>query len=120
MGLTYIVCRLQQMPSDVAGQALSRDHVGVAQTPSKCWFCGGAGCSREHIIAQWISRLLRQQFDSNAELSFRHQWELPELGIPNKGKAASLAAFFTRSFCRECNGGWMGSSRSTSNRLSNP
>jgi len=80
----------------------------VAQTPSKCWFCDATGCSREHIIPQWISRLLREQFDPNAELSFRHQWELPELGIPNKAKAASLAAFFTRSFCRECNGGWMG------------
>jgi len=80
----------------------------MAQTRPICKFCGAAGSSKEHIIAKWISRLLRDQFGPNVTVSFRHQWELPELGIQNRGKSANLAAFFTRAFCKGCNEGWMG------------
>ena len=52
--------------------------------------------------------MFRDEFGPNMTVSFRHQWEHPELGIPSRDKKAKLPAFRTRAFCEGCNSGWMG------------
>jgi len=96
------------MPTDVAGRASSSDHEPMTQSRRACLFCGEAAkANKEHIIPKWVGRLFREQFGAEVKINFQHQWELPELGILNKGKSAQLPAFFTRSFCECCNEGWM-------------
>lgn len=40
-------------------------------------------------------------------VQFRHSSRNPAAGIGLRQKTASLPAYYTRSFCRSCNGGWM-------------
>jgi hypothetical protein len=80
----------------------------MTQTRRACLFCGEtAKASSEHIVPKWIGRLFREQVGPGHKVSFTHRWELPELGIPSKGKSAKLPAFLTRTFCEGCNTGWM-------------
>ncbi len=80
----------------------------MTQTRRACLFCGEtATASTEHIVPKWIGRLFREQVGPGHKVSFTHRWELPELGIPSKGKSAKLPAFLTRAFCEGCNTGWM-------------
>lgn len=72
-----------------------------------CLFCGGAGSSREHIIAQWIGRALDLPPVPGVDFVYLHRSENPEAGIPVREKQAERPAYFTRAFCRGCNGGWM-------------
>jgi hypothetical protein len=79
----------------------------MAQTRPICKFCGKPGSSDEHIIAQWIGRLLSEGAPPGAHFVFHHRSAHPEVGIPERVKTAKLPSYRTRAFCRPCNNGWM-------------
>lgn len=80
----------------------------MTQRRNKCVFCGSYGASKEHIIAQWIGRSMRDAIDGpGVTVRFQHRSANPEAGIGPSEKTAGGTAFTTRAFCRECNGGWM-------------
>src|SRR4051812_224091 len=73
----------------------------------RCLFCGGAGLSREHIIARWIGRALDSTLPAGATAKYHHHSENPQISIGPLHKAAGGPAFYTRAFCVTCNNGWM-------------
>lgn len=79
----------------------------MTQRRNICRFCGNAGASREHIFAAWIGRAMMPPSVPGREIVFAHRSENPAAGVGPSIKRAKGTAFFTRAFCRECNGGWM-------------
>lgn len=79
----------------------------MAQPQRSCLFCGQRGSSREHIIAKWIGRTLKSNSMPGTVIRFRHAFANPEAGIGLREKSAAGPAYYTRSFCRDCNTGWM-------------
>lgn len=76
-----------------------------------CLFCGQAGTSREHVLAAWIGRSLAAisapgLSQPGVAIQFAHESTAPD-GTPRKTKRSKTTAYFTRAFCRGCNGGWM-------------
>jgi len=74
--------------------------------PRRCLFCGRPGTSRKHILAAWIGRSLAGPPQPGITIQFKHESTAPD-GTPRKPKTAKGTAYFTRAFCRKCNGGWM-------------
>jgi hypothetical protein len=88
-----------------------RDLHNARMTPHRraCLFCGTVRkTTNEHIIAAWIGRLLRDHYGAIGEVSFRHESEHPEAGVPTREKHAKQPRYISRAFCANCNGGWMG------------
>jgi hypothetical protein len=79
----------------------------MTQRRNTCRFCGDPGASREHIFAAWIGRVMAPPPVSGTEIVFTHRSENPAAGVAPRFKRAKGPAFYTRAFCRGCNGGWM-------------
>jgi hypothetical protein len=80
--------------------------ISMTQQGRHCLFCHRTGTSREHILADWIGRSLTGPPLPGITIRFTHESTMPD-GTPLRAKSAASTAYYTRAFCRECNGGWM-------------
>lgn len=84
------------------------DQPAGAREAGRCWYCGGAGLSSEHIFARSLTKFFDLPEVDRDEYQVRHDYRPPE-GEPPQPKRAKNFAYTTRKFCRSCNSGWMNS-----------
>lgn len=68
-----------------------------------CIFCGGGGLTREHIVAKWISNLVRPQGPYGGGFIVRSA----HLGIGEWERQTHFIELVARCVCEDCNSGWM-------------
>jgi len=76
-----------------------------------CVYCGGAGLTREHVIANWTARFLHKNITEHGKLSV----QIDNPGLKQREKVLSNIKKISgdprsrsvRRVCAKCNGGWM-------------
>lgn len=73
-----------------------------------CVFCGASGLTREHVLAQWISKELATLYSPDF-VGFAADMQLGRLGPeqPRRQWEAPDLSHTSRHYCASCNNGWM-------------
>lgn len=80
--------------------------LGCRLAKSKCIFCGGTPVTREHVLPEWLGRVMAPEPRPGYE--YRLQNNRGKDGMPTGAPWESkLPSIVTRKVCGPCNNGWM-------------